>query len=68
MKKKSQRIEEYFDRLWLIPRSITGPGFRRSLDILDESGTNIVNAVSMGWHFVTPIKNIESAFEQKVIY
>ena len=36
MKKKSQRIEEYFDRLWPIPRSITGPGYRESLDILDE--------------------------------
>jgi aminopeptidase-like protein len=30
------RIELYFDRLWPINRSITGPGFRESLDILGE--------------------------------
>lgn len=30
------RIESYFDRLWPINRSITGPGFRESLDILAE--------------------------------
>lgn len=29
-------LEEYFDRLWPICRSITGDGFRRSLDILSE--------------------------------
>lgn len=29
-------MEKYFDRLWPICRSITGPGFRRSLDILSE--------------------------------
>lgn len=30
------RIERYFDRLWPICRSITGPGYRESLDILGE--------------------------------
>lgn len=30
------RIEKYFDRLWPICRSIAGPGFRESLDILSE--------------------------------
>jgi len=29
-------LEKYFDRLWPIPRSITGPGFLESLDILNE--------------------------------
>ena len=32
----ANRIEKYFDRLWGICRSITGPGFRQSLDILSE--------------------------------
>jgi aminopeptidase-like protein len=31
-----QRLERYFDRLWPICRSITGPGYRESLDILSE--------------------------------
>jgi aminopeptidase-like protein len=31
-----KRIESYFDRLWPINRSIMGPGFRQSLDILAE--------------------------------
>ena len=29
-------IEEYFDRLWPLGRSITGPAYRTSLDILSE--------------------------------
>ncbi len=29
-------LEEYFDRLWPICRSIMGPGFRHSLDIIGE--------------------------------
>ena len=29
-------LEEYFDRLWPICRSIMGPGFRQSLDIIGE--------------------------------
>lgn len=29
-----QRLSQRFDELWPIPRSITGPGFRDSLDIL----------------------------------
>lgn len=32
----ASRIETYFDRLWPICRSITGPGFTASLDILEE--------------------------------
>lgn len=36
MKKGSKQIEEYFDRLWPINRSITGPGYQKSLDILSE--------------------------------
>lgn len=31
-----RRMENYFDRLWPIPRSIAGPGFRKSLGILSE--------------------------------
>jgi len=31
-----KRIENYFDRLWPIPRSITGPGYEKSLEILSE--------------------------------
>ena len=31
-----KRIESYFDKLWPILRSITGKGFRDSLDILEE--------------------------------
>ncbi|MDG2297227.1 MAG: DUF4910 domain-containing protein [Gammaproteobacteria bacterium] len=34
--KREKRLEELFDRLWPIPRSITGSGFRKSLDILGE--------------------------------
>ena len=29
-------MEKYFDRLWPICRSIAGPGYRQSLDILSE--------------------------------
>ena len=29
-------LEEYFDRLWPIARSITGPGYRESISILSE--------------------------------
>jgi len=36
MKFLYKRIENYFDRLWPIPRSITGPGYEKSLDILSE--------------------------------
>ncbi len=32
----TKRIESCFDRLWPITRSITGPGFRESLDILSD--------------------------------
>jgi len=31
-----KQLEKYFDRLWPIPRSIMGPGFRDSLKILSE--------------------------------
>lgn len=31
-----ERMESYFDRLWPINRSITGPGIRQSMDILSE--------------------------------
>jgi len=36
MESLSKRIENYFDRLWPIPRSITGPGYEKSLEILSE--------------------------------
>lgn len=36
MKKREKKLEKYFDQLWPIPRSITGSGFRKSLDILGE--------------------------------
>lgn len=32
----TEAIEKYFDRLWPINRSIMGPGFRSSLEILSE--------------------------------
>lgn len=32
----SHIIEKYFDRLWPLCRSITGPGYRQSFDILSE--------------------------------
>ena len=31
-----RKIEEYFDRLWPITRSLTGNGNRESLEILSE--------------------------------
>lgn len=36
MQLDKQTLENYFDRLWPLPRSITGKGFRDSLDILSE--------------------------------
>ncbi len=33
---EAEKIEKYFDRLWPICRSITGDGFRSSLEILSE--------------------------------
>jgi len=36
MEDLKEKIENYFDRLWPICRSITGSGFRSSLDILKE--------------------------------
>lgn len=35
-KQIEEKMESYFDRLWPINRSITGPGIRQSLDILAE--------------------------------
>jgi len=32
----AQQLENYFDRLWPICRSITGNGLRQSIDILQE--------------------------------
>lgn len=46
------KIEAYFDRLWPICRSIMGPGFRRSLDILKE---------------VVPLKYLEFKTGDKVL-
>ena len=49
----TKELEKYFDRLFKIPRSITGKGFRDSLNILGElidlnlikvkSNTNVLN-------------------------
>jgi len=36
MNNESREIERLFDHLWPICRSITGPGYRESLDILSE--------------------------------
>jgi aminopeptidase-like protein len=36
MEDLTARMERYFDRLWPICRSIAGPGYRESLDILAE--------------------------------
>lgn len=36
MSQIAETIEKYFDRLWPICRSITGPGYRESLEILSE--------------------------------
>ena len=58
------RIEQYFDRLWPLNRSITGNGLRQSLDIIGElvrlrrteinSGTNIFDwTVPLEWEVET---------------
>lgn len=47
-----KRMETYFDRLWPICRSITGPGFRQSLDILSE---------------IVPFKRLRFASGRKVL-
>ncbi|HLD27967.1 MAG TPA: DUF4910 domain-containing protein [Patescibacteria group bacterium] len=52
MTNQAQRIEQYFDRLWPLNRSITGPGFRQSLEILSE---------------IAPFKNLEFATGRKVL-
>ncbi len=36
MSELKKDLEEYFDRLWPINRSILGPGYRKSLDIISE--------------------------------
>jgi aminopeptidase-like protein len=36
MIERAQKIEQYFDRLWPIARSIAGPGYKESLEILKE--------------------------------
>lgn len=36
MKVNKKNIEKYFDRLFPIPRSITGKGYQKSLDIISE--------------------------------
>ncbi|MDM8562557.1 DUF4910 domain-containing protein [Candidatus Marithioploca araucensis] len=47
----SQKIENYFDRLWPINRSITGSGIRESLTIISE---------------IIPIKRLKFKSGQKV--
>ena len=42
------RLEEYFDRLWPICRSITGHGFRSSLGILSEVAAYKVTEIPSG--------------------
>jgi len=50
-KQLSQKIEHYFDMLWPINRSITGPGIRESLTIISE---------------IIPIKRLKFKSGQKV--
>ena len=50
--KLSNKIEEYFDRLWPIPRSITGEGYQESLNILSE---------------IVPFKKIDFKSGEKVL-
>ena len=47
----AKKIENYFDRLWPIHRSLSGPGYNKSLEILSE---------------IVPFNQIEFASGQKV--
>ncbi|MCS3632512.1 aminopeptidase-like protein [Salinibacter ruber] len=48
MKEEKERLDELFDRLYPLTRSITGPGLRESLDILKEVIPLDVEHVSSG--------------------
>jgi aminopeptidase-like protein len=60
------RLEEYFDRLWPICRSITGDGFRSSLKILSEIAGYQITEIASGtqvFDWTIPREwNIEDAY------
>jgi aminopeptidase-like protein len=43
-----RRIDSRFDELWTIPRSITGPGFQKSLEILQKDIPLTIESVPSG--------------------
>jgi aminopeptidase-like protein len=62
----AQKLEQYFDRLWPICRSITGNGLRQSFDILEEIIPLVKHEVPSGtqvFDWTIPKEwNIENAY------